>query len=369
MEEGTVKTALLSFLTRKPIRHSPFAIRHLAAALLTLAAAMPAAAQTGMSDVAALQGADRAQRLAEGAKKEGTLTLYTSATTGDMGAILAGFESKYGIKVNVWRASSEAVLQRAVTETRARRFEVDAFETNGPELEAMHREKVLVAVKSPHLAELVPQALLPHGEWVTTRFNIFVAAYNTNLVKKEELPKTWADLAAPKWKGRLGIEAYDHDWFGGVVEGLGEAKGLKVFRDIMAANGMSVRKGHTLLSNLVVSGEVPLALTIYHYRAVQLKAKGAPIDWFALQPAVARPNGVAVARNAPHPHAAVLFYDYMLSDAQPIMLKRDFTPTSTKVAAALKDTPQFKLIDPKLVLDEGEKWEKLYGEIIVKQAR
>jgi iron(III) transport system substrate-binding protein len=102
---------------------------------------------------------------------------------------------------------------------------------------------------------------------------------------------------------------------------------------------------------------------------VQLKAKGAPIDWFALPPAVARPNGVAVARNAPHPHAAVLFYDYMLTDAQPIMLKRDFTPTSTKIAASLKDTPQFKLIDPKLVLDEGEKWSKLYDEIIVKQAR
>jgi iron(III) transport system substrate-binding protein len=233
----------------------------------------------------------------------------------------------------------------------------------------MHREKLLIAVKSPHLAELMPQAILPHGEWVTTRFNIFVAAYNTNLVKREELPKTWADLAAPKWKGRLGIEAYDHDWFGGVVEGLGEAQGLKVFRDIMAANGMSVRKGHTLLSNLVVSGEVPLALTIYHYRAVQLKAKGAPIDWFALQPAVARPNGVAVARNAPHPHAAVLFYDYMLSDAQPIMLKRDFTPTSAKIAASLKDTPKFRLIDSRLVLDEGEKWEKLYSEIVVKQAR
>jgi iron(III) transport system substrate-binding protein len=335
---------------------------------LAAALAAPAAAQ-GMAEIVALQGADREKRLIEGAKKEGTLTLYTSATTGDIGAILEGFEKKYGVKVNVWRASSEAVLQRAVTETRARRYEVDAFETNGPELEAMHREKLLVAVKSPYLAELVPQAIRPHGEWVTTRFNIFVAAYNTNLVKKEELPKTWADLAAPKWKGRLGIEAYDHDWFGGVVEGLGEAQGLKVFRDIMAANGMSVRKGHTLLSNLVVSGEVPLALTIYHYRAVQLKAKGAPIDWFALPPAVARPNGVAVARNAPHPHAAVLFYDYMLSDAQPIMLKRDFTPTSTKVAASLKDVPQFRLIDPKLVLDEGEKWTKLYDEIIVKQAR
>jgi len=334
-----------------------------------LAAPAAALGQASMAEAAALQGADRMQRLIEGAKKEGSFMLYTSATTGDIGAIIAGFEKKYGIKVNLWRSSSENVLQRAVTEARARRHEVDAFETNGPELEALHREQLLVEVKSPHLADLVPQALRPHREWVTTRFNIFVAAYNTNLVKKDELPKSWADLAAPKWKGRLGIEAYDHDWFAGVVEGLGEAQGLKLFREIMATNGMSVRKGHTLLSNLVVSGEVPLALTVYHYRAVQLKSKGAPIDWFALPPAVARPNGVAVARHAPRPHAAVLFYDFMLSDAQEIMLTRDFTPTSTKVAAALKDVPQFKLIDPKVVLDEGEKWTKLYDEIIVKQAR
>src|SRR5262245_56403632 len=147
-----------------------------------------------MSEVAALQGADREQRLIAGAKKEGTLTLYTSATTGDMGAILEGFEKKYGVKVNVWRASSEAVLQRAVTETRARRYEVDAFETNGPELEAMHREKLLAQVKSPHLAGLVKQAILPHGEWVTTRFNIFVAASKTKLVTQGELTKARAYL-------------------------------------------------------------------------------------------------------------------------------------------------------------------------------
>jgi iron(III) transport system substrate-binding protein len=261
------------------------------------------------------------------------------------------------------------VLQRAVTEARAQRFEVDAFETNGPELEALHREKLLQEVKSPHLAQLVPHALRPHGEWVTTRFNLFVAAYNTDLVKREELPKTWAELAAPRWKGRLGIEAYDHDWFAGVVGALGEAQGLKLFRDIVAANGLSVRKGHTLLSNLVVSGEVPLALTVYYYRPVQLKLKGAPIDWFALQPALARPNGVAVARRAPHPHAAVLFHDFMLNEAQELMPARHFIPASARAAATVKDVPRFTIIDPKLVLDEGGKWTKLYEEVIVRPGR
>ena len=337
-------------------------------ALCLVAAAAPALAQS-VAEVAALQGPDRQQRLIEGARKEGGLMLYTSFTTNDMAVFFSAFEKKYGVKVNHWRSSSENVLQRAVTEARAQRFEVDAFETNGPELEALHREQLLQEVKSPHLADLVPQAIRPHREWAGTRFNIFVAAYNTQLVKREELPKSWADLASPRWKGRLGIEAYDHDWFAGVVGALGEAQGLKVFRDIVAANGMSVRKGHTLLSNLVVSGEVPLALTVYHYRPVTLKSKGAPIDWFVIPPAVARPNGVAVARRAPHPHAAVLFYDFLLSDGQELMPARNFTPSSARVAATIKDTPAFKLIDPKLVLDEGDKWTKLYEEIIVKPAR
>ncbi len=359
-------------LTRRadsPNHESRFTNHAVVAALaLALAAAAPAAAQS-VAEVAALQGADREQRLIEGARKEGGLTLYTSFSTGDLGAFVGAFEKKYGIKVTSWRASSENVLQRAVMEARARRHEVDAFETNGPELEALHREQLLQAVASPHHSSLVPQAVRPHKEWATTRFNLFVAAYNTNLVKKEELPRTWADLAHPRWKGRLGIEAYDHDWFAGIVGSLGETEGIKVFRDIVAANGISVRKGHTLLSNLVVSGEVPLALTVYYYRPVQLKGKGAPIDWFALKPAVARPNGVAVARNAPHPHAAVLFYDFMLNEAQDIMPKRNFIPSSAKVAATLKDVPQFSVIDPKVVLDEGEKWVKLYDEIFVKHAR
>jgi iron(III) transport system substrate-binding protein len=353
---------------QKHFRLSTFAFRLLAAAALMLVAAAPAAAQ-GMSEVAALSGADREQRLIEGARKEGSLTLYTSFTTNDMAVFFAAFEKKYGIKVNAWRASSENVLQRAVMEARARRYEVDAFETNGPELEALHREQLLQAVSSPHHSSLVPQAVRPHREWATTRFNLFVAAYNTKLVKKEELPTTWADLAHPRWKGRLGIEAYDHDWFAGIIGGLGETQGLKVFRDIVATNGMSVRKGHTLLSNLVVSGEVPLALTIYYYRPVQLKEKGAPIDWFALKPVLARPNGVAVARRAPHPHAALLFYDFMLNEAQEIMTRRNFIPSSATITATLKDVPQFAVIDPKVVLDEGEKWVKLYDEIFVKAAR
>ena len=118
---------------------------------------------------------------------------------------------------------------------------------------------------------------------------LFVVAYNTKKVKAEDLPKTYKDLLDPKWKGKFGIEAKNQDWFATVV-GLtgGGDKGLKFFSDLVAVNGLSPRKGHTLLNNLVVSGEVPLALTVYNYMPEQAKKKGAPVEWFALEPAVKR---------------------------------------------------------------------------------
>ena len=338
-------------------------------ALLVAAAALaaPAWAQVKPNataeDVATYAGADRAQKILDGAKKEGALEIYTSAQSDDMGALVSAFEKKYGIKVTMWRSSSEKVLQRAVTEARAGRFTLDVAETNGPELESMHRERILTPVKSPYLADLLPEAIRPHGDWVGTRLNVFVQAYNTGLVKKEELPKTWEDLANPKWKGKLGIEQEDSDWLAGEYSVLGEARADKVFKQIVATNGVSVRKGHTLLTQLVVSGEIPLALTVYTYKAEQLKGKGAPIDWFSIGPAIARPNGVAVTKKAPHPHAAVLFYDFEISpEGQQILAKREFVPTSRKVDTPLNKIPM-KFVDATDALDQYEKWAKKYAEM------
>ena len=195
---------------------------------------------------------DREQYLAAGAKKEGEVSVYTSLISEDLSALSAAFEKKYGVKVKGWRAGSEKVLQRAVTEARANRHDADVIETNGPELESLYREKLLQPLRSPHVKDLMPQAVRPHGHWVGTRINMFVHSYNTKLVKREELPKTYADLAHPRWKGRLGIEAEDEDWFAMVVKEQGEEAGLKVFREIAKTNGFSVRKGHTLLAGCLL---------------------------------------------------------------------------------------------------------------------
>jgi len=331
------------------------------------AAALPrlsfAQGKTSVADLAGYTGADREQRLVDGAKKEGPLTIYTSAQTDDMGALVAGFQKKYGIKCTMWRASSEKVLQRAVTEARAGRHTVDILETNGPELESMSREKILQPVKSPNLAQITPGALRPHGDWVGTRLNVFVQAYNTKAVKKEEEPKTWEDLLHPRWKGRLGIEAEDQDWLAGVCAEVGEAKGLDLFRNIVKTNGISVRKGHTLLAQLVVSGEIPFALTVYSYKAEQFKQKGAPLEWLSIGTPIARANGVAVPRSAPNPHGANLFYDYEISEeGQKILASRDFVATNTKIPNPFSKTG-VRLVDSQKMLDEYDKWTKVYGEI------
>jgi iron(III) transport system substrate-binding protein len=322
----------------------------------------------GQADIATYQGADRGQKVLEGAKKEGTLTIYSSATVEDMTALTTAFTKKYGIKTQVWRASSENIIQRSTTEARGGRFDVDVFETDGVAMEAVHREKLLQEVRSPFLTDLMPEAIRPHKEWIGDRVQIFTAAYNTRAIKKDDLPKSYDDLTNPKWKGKLGIEAADHDWFSAVVTALGEEKGLALFREIVAKNGMSIRKGHTLLANLVVTGEVPLALTTYLYKVLQLKNNGAPVDYLVLPPEIARAQGTGMARKAPHPHAAVLFVDFLLSDGQAILAKRDFIPTNVKVKPLPEGMP-LKFVDPATLLDQNDKWEKLYKDIITNPAR
>ena len=161
------------------------------AATLALGA-IPAGAQPRtMADIASYQGADRMARLIEGAKREGVVSLYGSSVAEDMNPATDAFKKKYGVDVQYWRASSENLVQRAVVENRAGRCAVDAFATVAAELEALHREKLLQAVQTPLTAGLIPQALRPHGEWVASRLNIFSAAYNTMLVKKDEVPTSY----------------------------------------------------------------------------------------------------------------------------------------------------------------------------------
>jgi iron(III) transport system substrate-binding protein len=336
----------------------------IAAALLALAWTSPVLAQA--QDAAALasyQGADREQRLIEGARREGALTLYTSMQLASVTPLQKPFEERYGVKISLWRGSGKDILQRVIGEAKGSRADVDIMESDGFALEALAREGLTEPVTSPRLADLIPQAPRPDRRWVGTRVSIIAGAYNTNLVRKDNLPTSYGELLDPRYKGRLGIEADDYDWFGMLLGLIGEERGLKLFRDIVARNGMSVRKGHTLLTNLVAAGEVPIALNIFMQNADVARKNGAPVDWFLIPPTIARANGMALARRAPHPHAALLFYDFMLGEGQQILLGRSFVPTSRKIPSVLNKI-DVNFVDPSIVLDAGEKWQRLYDQVL-----
>jgi len=131
---------------------------------------------------------------------------------------------------------------------------------------------------------------------VATLQHVFVHAYNTDKVRKSDLPKRFQDLLAPKWQGKLAIEGDDHEWLSSVIADMGETSGIQFWRELVATNGISVRSGHPLLTSLVASGEIPLALTVYQYSVEQAKKKGSPIDWFVIEPAVSITNGIAVPK-------------------------------------------------------------------------
>jgi iron(III) transport system substrate-binding protein len=341
-------------------------------AVLAPLAAQPALAQDNAKieqarALAMYQGADRDAKLVAEAKREGELSIYHAYPA--LTKILDAFSKKYGIKVNAWRAGSEAIVQRLTTEARAGRHEVDIVQNNAPENEFAHREKLLQEVRSPYLADLIPQAVPAHHEWAGITLDVWTAAYNTNKVKKEDLPKSYADLQDPKWKGKLGVEADDYGWFGALLSELGEAQGTKIFNNIIATNGISVRKGHSLLGTLVASGDVPLALTIYDWNPPQLKDKGgAPIEAFFIPPVIAQPSTIAMLKGAPHPAAALLFYDFMLSEGQQMLAKIHYTVTSKKLPSKLAGVP-VKFIDPGKAIDNQDKWLKQYDEIVLKKAR
>jgi iron(III) transport system substrate-binding protein len=334
-----------------------------------LAFAATAAFSQAPQNLYTYEGADRMDKLVAAAKKEGELMLYTTIAERDLKTIVDPFEKKYGIKVTIWRAGTDKVLQRTVQEQRAKRYTVDVVHYGAPEMEALARENILAPVNSPVFKDLRPGSVPAHHKWAATILSVWVQPYNTNEVKKADLPKTYQDLLDPKWKGKLGIEAKDDDWFATVVQEMGgEQKGLSFFRELVAKNGITPVKGHTLLNEKVVSGEIPLALTVYNYMPEQAKRKGAPIGWTVIEPAVARANAVGVCEHAPHPNAALLFYEYLLGpDGQRAMTSIDYVPTNTTIESPLRGV-KIVQTDPVRSLDEEQKWSKLFDEVVIKKA-
>jgi len=325
----------------------------------------PAGAQTAERNAAVYlyEGADREQRLIERARQEGTLVLYTSLATSESVPLTQAFEKKYGVKVQLWRSLSDAVVQRALNEAKARRHNVDVIETNAPELEALARERVTARFFSPYIADIPAWGVPPHRMWISDRVDYFVVAFNTAKVRREELPATYEGFLDPKWKGRIGLEATDQEWLAGLAKHWGEKRALEFFRGLVAMRP-DVRKGHVLLSEMVAAGEVPVSLTNYASNADSMKRRDKPIDWKPVEPVIGRPQAIGLAANAPHPNAALLFADFVLSpEGQQLFNSMGRFPSSQKVKSNIGGFP-YLMLDPITLIDEDEKWLKFWNELV-----
>src|SRR5213594_3897793 len=253
------------------------------------AACVLAAGSAGAQGLFDYSGADRMEKIVAAAKKEGTLTMYTTFAEKDQPTLIRPFEAKYGVKVNIWRAGTDKVLQRTLAEAAAKKYDVDLIHFGSPEMEALSREKILQAVNSPVHKDLQPGSVPAHREWAATLLSVWVQVYNTQLIRKEDLPRTYRDLLDPRWKGKLGIEAKNQDWFASVVDVMGGGeKGLQFFRDLVAQNGSSAR-AHRIQLHARAGEEKGRA-----DRLVRARARSGP-----LQRDRRRPPSAASERGAP----------------------------------------------------------------------
>jgi iron(III) transport system substrate-binding protein len=149
---------------------------------------------------------------------------------------------------------------------------------------------------------------------------------------------------------------------------MGEETGLAYFKKL-AGMKPDMRTSHILIAELVAAGEIPLVLTALNNNVETLKQKGAPIEWKPLQPAFGRPSAIGLTKHAPHPHAALLFADFLLSkEGQQIFKQMNRVPASLAVDSPLNKF-NYELIDPTITLDERDKWEKHWSDLFLKGQR
>jgi iron(III) transport system substrate-binding protein len=249
--------------------------------------------------------------LTDTARREGEVVWYASMNLSEANAVITKFEERYPfIKVKLNRTGSEKLLTKLLTEARLGKSFADVIQT----VEfSMHifRSRGLLARYIPQANAFYPKEFKDEGYWTTVYYNPYVVAYNTRLAQRP-LPKTYDDLLDPKWKGNMMMEGTKADWFAGMLQIMGEERGLRYMRELAKQQPVP-REGHELLAQLVSAGEGVLDINIPAASVERLKERGAPIDWLALGASPAVMVGIGLSQRAPHPTAARLFINFILS--------------------------------------------------------
>jgi iron(III) transport system substrate-binding protein len=306
------------------------------------------------------------EELAKKAQEEGQLDLYTSMTSEVADSVIEAFSDKYDVEVNLYRAGSETVLQRILQEQDANFQGNDIVETNATEMFALEKEGAMVPYTGQPRSTVEEAGLFP--SWTGTRFNIFAPSWNTKLVKEGQQPKTWEELADPKWKGKISMEIGDYDWFltlynHWVKNGKTPEEAERIFR-AMAENAKIVR-GHTVQGELLSAGQFSVAVSNYTYLVERTVRDGAPVAYKPfVQPLIARPNGIGLMKTAKHPAAALLFTNWILTDGQDVLIENGITPSVKGKDTTLQEGVEVIPVDVQALASEDKKWSDLYESIV-----
>ncbi len=290
-------------------------------------------------DILLYSGPDRAQRLIEGAKKEGQVVIYAALIQNQaMRPIAEGFGKKYPfIKLTTWRADSEDIVQKAAAEVRANNVVADLIEGTGAGEEAV-AANIVLPYYSPAIAGFAEKYRNPAGLWAPTRLSYYSIAYNTKLVPPDQVPRSYDDLLDPRWRGkmawRIGSSTGTALFLTNLRLAWGEAKAMAYFEHLKDQKIINFGAGSArTLVDRVIAGEYAIALNIFAHHPLISKAKGAPVNSQLMDPVASTAATMSVVKGLHHPYAAMLLADYILSkEGQGILARAEYFPVDPDVA-------------------------------------
>jgi ABC-type Fe3+ transport system substrate-binding protein len=337
--------------------------------LLTASASIAACHAATVDEIALYNKPDRQKMLVESAKKEGKVSWYTSLIVDQVvRPIKEAFEKEYPfLQVEYFRGNSERLVQKMFAEYQAKRYEVDMVDgtVTAP---MVKKGGYLQRFYSPHLAEYPPELKDPQGYWAVSNVYYFSLGYNTRMVKPNEVPKTYEDLLNPRWKGQMMWSTSRGSGapmlIGNILQTMGQEKGKAYLQRLKTQNVAKTTASNRQLLDLVIAGEYPLALHIFNHHAHISKTAGAPVDWYALEPASATINTISPVTRSPHPHATMLLIDFILSEkGQKVFQAVNYLPAQPKIPAKQADLKpgggrfnKALYFTPDSQLNEGNAW-------------
>ena len=260
-------------------------------------------------------------KIIEGAKKEGQMVFYTTMTLDQSKDVIDRFQKKYPfIKATLFRTGGGPLLNKIFTEARAGQHLWDVTAGRAEMVVPLLERKLLASYRSPETKMIDDDLVDKEGYWSGYYVISYVLGWHTKLVKREDVPRTYEALVDPKWKG--GQLSFDNEAYGmlqGLMRAWGREKAIAYFRRI-AAIDPAMKRGNTERVALAAAGEYPLTIS-YNQTFERMVARGAPMDWVALEPAVVSAFPIMIAAKAPHPNAARLYYDFSLSKEGQEMLR------------------------------------------------